>query len=1382
DDEILPTILIVDSREDVVDGLIGPGQMSLREAIGFANARAGKDTISFAGGSLDLNPDLGPLVVTDDVEIIGNGRQSTVIRGRLFGSASDEKTRIFEIGTQELLSRNERPKVLIKDLSIVEGRAADRAGGLLNYGETTIENVYFALNLATGDDPHGGAIYNARVAAVEGVGTRAAELTLTNAEFFSNLTRGGFLNQFSMGKGGAVYSDAPLVIGGDSIFEGNEALDGGAIYTEDELTIENAYFEDNTAHGNGGAINAHQSRAATSIAASQFIRNRAAPQFEDENAVDINYGGAIYADNFVTVRIDESYFEENVAGVAISSTDTGSGGAIAGFGANFNINRSTLHGNWSQTSGGAIYSTPDGLTFSTRVTIRNSTLSSNGVRDTGSPQLQVETQFGGAIFNDADSVLAIADSTIYLNFADSTPGIHNAGVLESLTNSIVAGNAGPSVSNNIVNTGSGTLGTDIHHVLVGPGPTRDERQDPAVPIINHRQNGNIVFTGAFFSMSELADNGGPVPTHMPDGVSSPLVIDAGQSSRFTDQRGLPVQALDGFGSGIHDIGAVEVQEIVNHSWQENIAGASQFGPGSALVYGFGFDDGQPDADGDGKSDISGIQKDPEFLGFEFNPDRFTVGGISEGLFGDEYGARLSADVDGKFGFEYGFYANSGSVDVSHGGDIGFAVSEPSDNTFSLTPSVSIDEGSLFALSPRFGAYVDLITRLNADITVEAAFIGKASGTHQLGFDKKIPLVSINRQKVNEDGTPMLVDDGNGNMVPVMSGEIKFADTGVVGELFDALKSAKDDENKAEEDRRNAQKELANAKNEEQRQAARNKIADADQRAAAARTKQQSERNKQKDKGTSFGSVKSLIGFELGEAKGSLLGLEGTLSVGLGGDSNDVGLSVSKDLGSLAITIPDVQLTDRSIDDFGGLSATTADFIPGSELDAKRQVAQLSVDLGALTGFGGTTDVTLGPIALEFTTVSYVISPTLSITQSLEVVPFIKSMSAEFSAGTTVIVNGVQQTTNGGVVTYRQGDTLAVSAATGTEITVAASAVLGATLRNKIGLQIQIGGKLEALKFGVDAFGEDVLDVGPLFEHTHDLGSFDLGSIFDRTFALPDRTISLGQPVKLGGAQNLPGMTPASPLIIDGSSTFTPAANSSADDTVFTAVAVLDNSGDLHQAVELTTQGQSITGIGVVERGITLEVLDSSGAVTETRSLTPGVISPLTGSNRVRLRGYSAKQLVDASEALIALQFADRGTTVTVSAALQEPVNIRVDAPVESNVSPFINETLVELNVATFEQNTGFDVDDNGRVDAATDGLLLVRHMAGQSDTALVTGALGRGTRRNTAERISSYITTNLAGRTDVDGNGSVDAATDGLLLMRYLAGFRGTDLTSGAVG
>ncbi len=55
-----------------------------------------------------------------------------------------------------------------------------------------------------------------------------------------------------------------------------------------------------------------------------------------------------------------------------------------------------------------------------------------------------------------------------------------------------------------------------------------------------------------------------------------------------------------------------------------------------------------------------------------------------------------------------------------------------------------------------------------------------------------------------------------------------------------------------------------------------------------------------------------------------------------------------------------------------------------------------------------------------------------------------------------------------------------------------------------------------------------------------------------------------------------------------------------------------------------------------------------------------------------------------------------------------------------------------------------DIDGNGRVDATTDGLLLTRYMLGLRGTALVSGALGAGASRTLPADIENYLATPCA--------------------------------------
>ncbi|MEO8134874.1 MAG: Ig-like domain-containing protein, partial [Betaproteobacteria bacterium] len=92
-----------------------------------------------------------------------------------------------------------------------------------------------------------------------------------------------------------------------------------------------------------------------------------------------------------------------------------------------------------------------------------------------------------------------------------------------------------------------------------------------------------------------------------------------------------------------------------------------------------------------------------------------------------------------------------------------------------------------------------------------------------------------------------------------------------------------------------------------------------------------------------------------------------------------------------------------------------------------------------------------------------------------------------------------------------------------------------------------------------------------------------------------------------------------------------------------------------------------------------------------------------------------------------------------------------------------------------------DVDLDGQAGAATDGTLISRYLFGSTGTALTFNALGAGARRTDPNLVVGYLDT-IRPRLDVDGDGQVQALTDGLLIQRYLQGTRGAALTSNVVG
>ena len=93
----------------------------------------------------------------------------------------------------------------------------------------------------------------------------------------------------------------------------------------------------------------------------------------------------------------------------------------------------------------------------------------------------------------------------------------------------------------------------------------------------------------------------------------------------------------------------------------------------------------------------------------------------------------------------------------------------------------------------------------------------------------------------------------------------------------------------------------------------------------------------------------------------------------------------------------------------------------------------------------------------------------------------------------------------------------------------------------------------------------------------------------------------------------------------------------------------------------------------------------------------------------------------------------------------------------------------------------FDVDENLEAQPLTDGLLVIRHLFGFSGDSLTSGAVDMSAERVTSELISGYLT-DADSQLDIDGDGESKPLTDGLLLIRYLFGFSGDSLISGAIG
>ena len=91
---------------------------------------------------------------------------------------------------------------------------------------------------------------------------------------------------------------------------------------------------------------------------------------------------------------------------------------------------------------------------------------------------------------------------------------------------------------------------------------------------------------------------------------------------------------------------------------------------------------------------------------------------------------------------------------------------------------------------------------------------------------------------------------------------------------------------------------------------------------------------------------------------------------------------------------------------------------------------------------------------------------------------------------------------------------------------------------------------------------------------------------------------------------------------------------------------------------------------------------------------------------------------------------------------------------------------------------GYDIDGDGAINAGTDGVLLLRYALGLTGEAFTANAAGAAATRRDAAALNGYIQTKLSAF-DWDGDLKIGATTDVAMLLRYINGVRGAALVAG---
>jgi glucose/arabinose dehydrogenase len=173
----------------------------------------------------------------------------------------------------------------------------------------------------------------------------------------------------------------------------------------------------------------------------------------------------------------------------------------------------------------------------------------------------------------------------------------------------------------------------------------------------------------------------------------------------------------------------------------------------------------------------------------------------------------------------------------------------------------------------------------------------------------------------------------------------------------------------------------------------------------------------------------------------------------------------------------------------------------------------------------------------------------------------------------------------------------------------------------------------------------------------------------------------------------------------------------------------------------------------------------------------------------RYRGNRVPELASGVQYLFADYCTGRLWSATEPTSGSWPFALLSDTPYF--VSSFGEDYRGELYVANLSGGAiyriasttagNLDIDGNNSVGAGTDGVLLLRYLLGYRGPALVDNALGSGATRD-ANAITTYLNTHASGASPtlkIAGGSTMAATTDGLVILRYLLGLGGTALTAG---
>jgi len=211
-----------------------------------------------------------------------------------------------------------------------------------------------------------------------------------------------------------------------------------------------------------------------------------------------------------------------------------------------------------------------------------------------------------------------------------------------------------------------------------------------------------------------------------------------------------------------------------------------------------------------------------------------------------------------------------------------------------------------------------------------------------------------------------------------------------------------------------------------------------------------------------------------------------------------------------------------------------------------------------------------------------------------------------------------------------------------------------------------------------------------------------------------------------------------------------------------------------------TQGQNGATYTITVSNVGPGAAQSGNTVTVTEALPSGLTATfINGTGWLCTQPSGPCTRVSADTAL-AVATSYPPLTLTVNVGAGAPVMLTNSVTVSGGGE--VNTANNAASDATTVIGATLDIDGSStdtKYDALTDGLLVVRYMYGLTGAALTMGALGDTPTTRDATAVKAYLDLNHLSL-DIDGDGNMDPATDGVLIVRYLFGLRGEALIEGA--